>query len=129
MIEYDLKDYLLEQPAISALIGDRVYPVRLPQGVTLPAVTYQRVAGGEDLTHSGAGPARALVQVDCWANGYDAALTLAAAVRAALAGHRGAMGTARYVAVRIVNAIDLPEPEPVLGRRTLEVALMYEEAA
>jgi hypothetical protein len=39
------------------------------------------------------------------------------------------MGTARYVAVRIVNAIDLPEPEPVLGRRTLEVALMYEEAA
>jgi hypothetical protein len=103
--------------------------VRLPQGVTLPAVTYQRVAGGEDVTHSGAGPARALVQVDCWADGYDAALTLAAAVRAALAGHRGAMGSARYVAVQVVNAIDFPEPEPVLGRRTIEVALMYEAAA
>ena len=28
----------------SALIGTRCYPQRLPEGVTLPAMTYQRIS-------------------------------------------------------------------------------------
>ncbi len=130
MIEQSLRDHLVDTAAVAALIGTRIYPGRLPQDVTFPAVSYQRITGGEENTHSGAGPARALVQIDCWSDDtYGEALSVAEAVRAALSSHRGPMGSARDVTARISNQMDLPEPEPALWRRMIEVALIYEEAA
>lgn len=128
MIESDLRTFLLAQPAVSALIVDRLYPARLPQGATLPAVTYQRIAGTPVISHDGASDlARARFQFDCWAETYDAMVGLAKAVRVALSGHRGYMGTNPATAAGVLNQIDFPESEPVLWRRMIDAVIWHRE--
>ena len=120
--------YLLSQPTVSALIGDRLYPARLPQGVTLPAVTYQWIARVASVTYEGAADlARGRIQIDCWATSYAAMVSLAKAIRAALSGYRGAMGATPITNARVVNEVDLPDPEPALWRRMVEVVLWHRE--
>lgn len=126
MIEADIRTYLLDQPAITAIIGTRLYPVELPQGAAFPALTYQRISGGRSVTHSGQGPARALVQIGCWDETYGDALALAALVGAALSSHRGPMGASRWVTGEVVNEIDLPEPTVNLNCRAVDIAINYE---
>ena len=128
MIEQDLRTYLLAQPAIAALIGTRCYPARLPQGAARPALTYQRIARTTSITHDGAADlGRARIQIDCWTDSYEAMVGLAKAIRAALSGYRGPMGSNGATAARIVNELDLPEPEPALWRRMIDVAVWHRE--
>ena len=128
MIEQDLRTYLLAQAPVSALIGTRIFPLRLPQGVTLPAVTYQRISGVPVISHDGASDlARARIQVDCWAASYAAMAGLAMAIRTALSGYRGPMGNNGATAARVINQIDLSEPEPALWRRMIDVAIWHRE--
>jgi hypothetical protein len=49
----DLVSYLDGNTALSALISKRIYPVQLPDGVTLPAMTYQQVDGPGEYSLSG----------------------------------------------------------------------------
>lgn len=39
------RDFLLADPTIFALVGDRIYPTILPQNADLPAIVYGRVGG------------------------------------------------------------------------------------
>lgn len=132
MIEADLRTFLLSQPAISALVGTRFYPLRLPQGVAFPAITYQTVFGTSEFTHDGpAHLGRRRIQIDCWAKGntgYNQVVALADEIRTAVVGYLGAMGGTPYAAGRLVNVLDIPEPEPALWRRMVEIALWHEEA-
>ena len=73
--------------AVSAIVNTHVYPLVIPQGGTLPAVTYQRIYGAPVNDLAGAGQLiRARVQVDCWATSYSGVRALAGAVYAALCG-------------------------------------------
>jgi hypothetical protein len=75
-------------------IGTRIYPGRLPQGVTLPALVYQLVPSeGPTYAHEGdLGLDRVRVQFDCWADTYDGAMTLFTELRSAISGFRGIWG-------------------------------------
>lgn len=85
-IEVDLRALILAAPAVAALVGDRGYPVILPQGATFPAFTYQRISGGTRVaSHAGdSGLTLARIQVDCWASTYLAAKAACDAIRRAL---------------------------------------------
>lgn len=69
------------------LAGGRIYAMFLPDGVTIPAITYQRVgtesinsfAGSSELDH-------VRMQIDCWASGYAEAKAMAAEVRQRMQG-------------------------------------------
>lgn len=67
---------------VAALVGNRVYPIILPQDPTLPAITYQIISqtptGGNIHLHN------MRLQVDCWSTSYAGADGLAAKVIAAL---------------------------------------------
>jgi hypothetical protein len=80
---------MVEQDILAALtggsptlVGDRIYAHVLPDGASMPAVTYGRVStvaanhlgghGGLDLVR---------VQIDCWAETYDEAKSVASGVR------------------------------------------------
>ena len=85
----------------SFLAGTRVSPRRLPEGVTLPAVTYQMVTSPKVTTRD-AGPASlaiSLYQFTCYATTYAGARALAKQVRLALDGYQGTMGGASGVRV------------------------------
>lgn len=64
--------------------GLRAYPLLAPPGVAKPYVTWQRVAS-EPAQLAGRGEGeRITLQVDCWADTFDGAAALGAAVRAAI---------------------------------------------
>jgi len=73
--------------------GSRIYP-RLPQGVTFPALMYMRVA--TDRTQSldaNVGVTVATIVVECIAESYSEAKTLADEVRTILHGYSGSWST------------------------------------
>lgn len=52
-IVVDLVTALENTAAVAALVGARIYPLTLPQKVTLPAIRYQLIDSPLDMSHSG----------------------------------------------------------------------------
>ncbi|MBI2758792.1 MAG: DUF3168 domain-containing protein [Chloroflexi bacterium] len=75
--------------------GSRIYPQQLPQGVTLPAIRYQKISDPSDATMTGPSALRhPRYQLDCYADGdnaYLSAAALADQVITALDGYSGVM--------------------------------------
>ena len=70
---------------VTTLVSARVYPVRLPQGVTYPAIRYTTIDTQRDSALSAdMGLAWPRMQIDSYAQTYLGAKQLATAVRAAL---------------------------------------------
>jgi hypothetical protein len=130
MIESNLRAHLLAQATITALVSQRIYPLKLPQGATLPAITYQTIFGVPAVSHDGdADIGRRRIQIDCWSRSYAESLNIASAVRAATSGYRGPMGSDPYVNARVITEMDMPEPELSIWRRMIEVQLWHQGAA
>jgi hypothetical protein len=73
-----------------AACGGRIYPLTLPQHPTLPALTYQRIDGPREVSHTGdSGLEHPRYQFDCWATTYLEAEALATAMMRAFAGQLG----------------------------------------
>lgn len=93
---------------VTALVSTRIYPVKLPQNATLPAVTYQRVS----TSRAGAmgadpGVAWARIQVTSWATSYSGLKSLSEAVRAALQRYSGSSGGVTVLDVTLDSELDL----------------------
>lgn len=61
---------LTADATVSSLVASRIYPVTLPEGVTLPAITYQVVSDVPQNSTDGTTSTRlkqARVQIDCYA--------------------------------------------------------------
>ncbi len=106
----------LEKGLFSILTGNspetsassRVYP-RLPQGVTFPAIRYQRISTQRFQALNGSvGVTNATIQIDCMAANYSQGKDLADEVRSILHGYSGAWGslTARLVVLETENDLD-----------------------
>lgn len=88
--EQGLRTHLLGDAAIAALVVARVYPLRLPQKPTLPAIVLTRVSGVRYQPLRGqASLARPRFQVDAWASTHDGATALGALCRRRLEGYSG----------------------------------------
>jgi len=107
--------------------GDRIYPGRLPQGVVLPAVMWFKVSAGIEYTQSGPEKGREpRYQLDCWAETYLEARTLAEEMIAALSGYRGAMGNEMVEAAFIEGDRDNNDPETGRHWASLDVILHHQ---
>jgi hypothetical protein len=86
-IVYRLKNY----SGLSALVGDRIYPLKLPQGVILPAVTYQRISTPRVITHDQGtgGLAMPRFQFSAYDDGYSSVKAVIKQIREALNGYKG----------------------------------------
>lgn len=117
MIEDAIRAVLLADADVAALVSSRVWPVRLPQAGTLPAVVYQRISTTAEppALEAPVGPTRSRVQVSCWAATFGQARQLGEAVLGALNGWSGTAGGERVELVRLANWLDDYEaetPEP-----------------
>ncbi len=114
MIEDAIKAVLLADADVAAIAGSRVWPMKLPQSATLPAVVYQRVSTTrEDFGLRGpVGPTRSRVQLSCWAATFGEARQLWEAVHGALNGWSGYAGGQALQLVRFLNWLDDYEPGP-----------------
>jgi hypothetical protein len=84
VIEQVLYSALSSSSSITALCGNRIYPLLLPTEVTLPAISYRFVDGSSKTTQDTLGNQRYRVEVNCWGATYSDAVTLRAAVVLAL---------------------------------------------
>ena len=76
---------LREDEGLSALVGNKVFALVIPQGTKLPCITFQRIGGMPANTLSGhSGLEEIDLQIDVWARDYDEAKAIAKAVRAAM---------------------------------------------
>lgn len=85
-LEQGLVSYLKAQASIFSQVGNRITPVFLPQGFSLPALVFRRVGGSGARSLSGglSGLATGLFDVTAWHADYFAAKALAKLVRDAL---------------------------------------------
>jgi len=84
-IEKALVKLLITDADVNAKVGSKIYPVFVPKGQSLPAITYQEVSGFRDAVMDGAsGLVQARYQINCWTKTYGAARELANLVRIAL---------------------------------------------
>jgi hypothetical protein len=84
MIQADIYKVLSESSAIIEIASSRIYPLRLPQGATVPAVVYSinNIVPIKSLSGE-SGLDNALVDITCWAKDYTTVHLLASAVRSA----------------------------------------------
>lgn len=122
-----------------ALVGSRIFPLRLPQGIgseslPYPAVRYQII--GAPRTHvmgQDTGEVHARVQVDCYAEKYRDAHLVSAQVRAALSRWGGTAGGVNVEHIFLDDERDMDEPthefegEKGLYRVMLDFIVHYAE--
>lgn len=128
-IETGLYSELTTDVDVAALVSTRVYPLTLPQGYTLPAITYQRVSTERlrDLTGS-SGWVMARFQIDCWAASYSAARGLADKVRAALDGQVDTLGSETGVGmIGLMGEREILEEEIESYRVSFDFMIPYTE--
>jgi hypothetical protein len=116
-----LRAFVLADATVSGLVVTRMYPLRLPQNVTMPALTYQRISGVRIGQLNGvASAADPRYQIDAWAANVAGALALGKAVRQRLENYTGTWtdgaspATTAFVQVRFDSERDLFE-EDILG--------------
>src|ERR1044072_6747714 len=85
-----IRNLLLANAGIVGVVGDRVYPVVLPQGVTQDSLVYTRISEGENSTFLGpSGLLSTRIQLDAYSLSADRATTLADLVKEYVSGYRG----------------------------------------
>lgn len=88
--EAALRNVLIEDPAVSTVLGTRIYPVLAPSTAPLPFVTYRRTGVRREQTLSGPmGVATTTIDFDIFAATYEGARILADLCRLALDGWGG----------------------------------------
>lgn len=131
-LETAVTAHLLAQPGLTALIGNRLYPMVIPQTATLPAVTYQRISS---VRHSAmvadTGVATVRLSFNCWAAAYPQAKAVAKELRAALQRCADTIGsganTVSGVASFVVAEYDDYEPDTGRYRVMLDFEISHQE--
>jgi len=127
-LETVLQTRLSTFAGFTALVGTRVYPLKLPQKPTMPAVTYQRIDGvRESGIANEHGMAHPRIQVDSWASSYGGAKAVAEQVRQALERWSDTTTTPVILDSFIDGDTDLYESDVELYRVSMDYIVWYRE--
>lgn len=115
-IEAALVKLLQQDAQVVAALGSStggIYPIRMPQNATLPAVSYQLISNVPAFSLSGSSQyGTATIQVDVFADSFTACIDLAAKISRALSAFRGSSAGVDVQLVQETNSLDIPEDEP-----------------
>lgn len=113
--------------ALYGIVLGRCYPIKLPERVVLPALTYFQVSGVENNTHDGYdGTSINRWQISCWARTYKEAKELAEQVKQQL---RTFSGGIVYIVEKSMlgNEMDLYEPDTGIYHIPVEFTFLIKE--
>lgn len=111
-------------------VGNRVYPRRVPDGVALPALAFQRIGTDREHIQQGQSSYRAArFQLGVVAR-HDSDLdTASKSLTSSLEGAKGTWAGVPIHGVHVDNDFDAPEPnDSDLYRRVIEFTVEYTEA-
>jgi len=123
-IEAALVSYLRNTPGVQTLVGTRIYPQRLPQTPTYPAITYARISGNR---HHNIDVAYHTFQFDCWATSYGGAQDVAEVLRVALQREKRFMSGIEVIQCIYQNQTDFYEDDVKLHRASVDFRIIYRE--
>ncbi len=124
----DLYTYLQTIAGLTNLVSTRMYPVRLPQKPTMPALVIQKIARVREYSHSGdSNLANPTYQFDCFAVTHEGAVALQVQVEAALSAFSGTMGSETVYSAFIANVLDNFETETALYRQIVDVEFQHKD--
>ena len=131
-LEEGIVAFFIADASIGAVVDNRIYPLRMPQGATLPCITYQRISTPRIVTHDSSGATGDLTsprfQFDAWGVTQKSVKAISDVIRKVLHGKTGAMGG---VTIRAALA-DAEEPEydpdSELYRSRSDYIIWYQEA-
>ncbi len=92
--------HLIHNTGLAALVSTRIYPMRLPQGATLPALCYQDISSQYTQSHGekSALP-RPRFQFTIYGVTVDSVNSISTALKNAIDGYKGSMGTGSYITI------------------------------
>ena len=126
-----LFDHLTADPAVTALIDARFTPFPALQGGATPYVVHRLVDTVRARTRPLDGPnatVRSRVQIEIYADTLLAAQAVAKAIREALDGYRGKLGTVVAGSIMVEDDRDLYDPAaPELRGISFDAIIWHEE--
>lgn len=127
MIVDSFFSYLSANAGVAALCPETsFFPMTIPQGAALPAITYSLDADDRDQLLDSIGDLKtALFEVNAFSLDHVVAHQLAEAVETALAGYRGAFGSKTAEHIRLERKFELFETDTKLHRVTQQFVLAY----
>lgn len=129
MIVETFINLMLEDTAITAIVGDRIYPRMLPDAAKFPAIVVTKATGvGSYDLQGDVGLEAARVQVDVYDTAAGKVIALRTLVRRLFSGFKGGTASGSPCAIAssfCINDLDLSDPSteragPRLKRRMLE---------
>lgn len=106
-IEIELRSMLVDDVGLAALVGDRVFPSMRIEDTPLPAVVYTtRRSDAEQALAEQVTLAKSSIRYECIAATLASSRAVAEAVRQAIAGTTGALGSIDRIAVRFISLED-----------------------
>jgi hypothetical protein len=127
-LETELRAYTLADATVAGLVGTRMYPQKLPQNPTLPALVYQRIDTRREHAHDGPDQLpRPRMQIAAWASSSATAWDVVNAVRERLDGYRGAMGAIDVQSCLCVGERDQDDPDTGRTGVTQDYLIQFRE--
>jgi len=133
-IEKAITTIVTTDAAITGVIGNRLFPLFLPQGAAMPAVVYQEISGSDGMTTDGAlGLVDGRFQFTCWSATHTGAVELRDAVISLFkANLSGVFGGVTIQAAQVIGRGDiqsLSDQAEGLTRygKYVEVTISYNE--
>ena len=116
---------------LDTIIGDRLYPVEAPQGVSLPFGVFTQISGDESIYHAGKdGWGSMRVQYDFFGAQFHLVHDAARALRAEFEGRSVALATGVAVCFsRVESEFDDYDSEEKIYRRSLDLLFEYKITA
>lgn len=128
--EEGLFDFLTNAQALLGILGSRpwLYPDFAKQNETLPLIIYSLEDDRSIETQSGPSILRhAIYRLDVWAEKAKDAMQVARAIRSALDGYKGAMGTLDYVSILFDGAGRSRDPDTMAINISMRFQIFYQE--
>lgn len=127
-----LPHFLLSDVTLSNLVGVKIFPMRIPQSETLPAITYQDISTVATQAHGerSALP-RVRFQFTVHGGSVSAVTAICKALKNRLDGYRGVMGAGAFEtevdAVLFKNEISDDDTETGIMKRLQDYVIQYKE--
>lgn len=122
----DIFTFIQTQAPITALVGENVHPVKLPQTPGLPAVVFQKISRPRIYSHDGdSGLGNARYQFSAWAETLASAEAIRQALIDSFSGFNGVMGDTSRANSFILNEQDDEEPETGLYRQMVDIEFWH----
>ena len=136
VIDEGLIAYLKTIAGVTGLVSTRIYGMLIPQGATLPCVVITRISTPRTLTMDTSGATGDLTsprfQFDAWSETHANAFAISKAIRAAMNGATGSIGsgaTTTTIRASLENQYAPTwEPEAELYRGRSEFIIWLQEA-